>query len=415
MIETRELSPEDFDAATRIFGDAYPGFKMATDEERDRFSQRIRKLHEEEPTVRFHGLFRDGQLQGMMCFYDFTANFHQNWIPVGGVGQVAVALPHKKEHVARDMMRYFLRHYRDRGTPLAALYPFRPDFYRKMGFGYGTKMDHYRVKPSALPRGPSKANVRYLTEADRQAIVHCYERFVAQTHGMMVKSEPEFRRLFAAPQHRLVGYEKDGAILGYLAFSFEAGDTFLLNDIQVKELVYENVEALSELMTFLHSQADQIRYVLVNTQDEYFHYLLSDPRNDTQRLIPDVYHESNTQGVGLMYRVIDVPGIFDLLRQRDFGGQTCTLELDILDSFLPENAGSTLLAFKDGRVRRLQGGERDLYLRLDIAEFSSLLAGSVDFASLYRYGLVEISDPAHVPTVNRIFAVERKPICTTSF
>ena len=415
MIETRPLLPEDFPAAARIFGDAYPGFKVATDEDRTRFSERTLKLQEEEPTVQFHGLFRDSQLQGMMCFYDFTANFLQARIPVGGVGQLAVALPHKKEHVAKEMMRYFLRHYRDRAAPLTALYPFRPDFYREMGFGYATKMNQYRVEPSALPKGPSKAHVRYLTEADREELSACYQRFADRTHGMMDKSETETRRLFAHPQHRLVGYERDSLILGYLVFTFETGETFILNDIQIKELVYENVEALSELMTFLHSQADQIRHVIINTQEEHFHYLLLDPRNGSQRLIPDVFHESNAQGVGLMYRVIDLPRIFDLLHQHDFGGQTCTLELDIVDTFLPENAGSTLLRFEGGRVQQVEAGGYDASLRLDIAEFSSLLAGSVDFYSLYRYGLVEISDPAYVPTINRIFAIAQKPICTTPF
>jgi len=415
MTEIRALLPEDFDPAARIFADAYPGFKIATEEDRKRFSERALKLQEEEPTAQFHGLFRHGQLQGMMCFYDFSTNFLQARIPAGGVGQVAVALPHKKEHVAKEMMLYFLRHYRDRETPLAALYPFRPDFYRSMGFGYGTKMNQYRVKPSALPMGPSKAHIRYLTAADRQQLVACYRRFVDRTHGMMEKSEREVQRLFAAPQHRLIGYEKDGTILGYLVFTFEKGDTFLLNDIQVQELVYEDVQALSELLTFLHTQADQIRHVIINTHDEYFHYLLLDPRNNSQRLIPDVYHESNTQGVGLMYRVIDVPGIFDLLHERSFGGQTSTVELNIIDSFLPENAGRTLLRFEGGRVRRMDRAEHDVSLRLDIAEFSSLLAGSVDFLSLFRYGLVEISDPTYVNIINRIFAVEQKPMCTTAF
>jgi predicted acetyltransferase len=415
MSKIQPLAPEDFESLARIFADAYPGFKIATEDERKHLSERTLKLHEEEPTVQFHGLFRDGQLQGIMCFYDFSMNFLQARIPAGGVGQVAVALPHKKEHVAKEMMRYFLGHYRDRATPLVALYPFRPDFYRSMGFGYGTKMNQYRVKPSALPKGPSKAHVRYLTEADRQSLVACYRRFVDRTHGMMEKSEREVQRLFGAPRHRIVGYEKDGEVHGYIVFTFEEGESFIVNDIQVQELIYENVEALSQILTFLHTQADQIRYVILNTQDEYFHYLLLDPRNDSQRLIPDVYHETNTQGVGLMYRVIDVPGMFALLHERDFGGQTCTLELDIVDSFLPENAGSTLLRFERGHVNRIDGGEHDVKVRLGIAEFSSLLVGSVDFYSLFRYGLVEISDVAYVNIVNRIFAVEQKPMCTTSF
>jgi len=284
-----------------------------------------------------------------------------------------------------------------------------------MGFGYGTKINQYRIKPSALPKGPSKSHVRYLTEEDRQALVDCYQRFADRTHGMMDKSEREVTRLFSAPRHRIVGYEQDGEIQGYMVFVFQEGESFIVNDIEIKELIYENVEALTEFLTFLHSQTDQIRLVIVNTQDEYFHFLPVDPRDGSQRLIPDVYHETNTQGVGLMYRVTDVPRIFDLLREHDFGGQSCTVELAIVDTFLPENNGSTLLCFESGHVRRLDAGEHDVRVRLDIAEFSSLLAGTVDFFSLLRYGLAEISDPAYVDTLNRVFAVARKPMCTTSF
>ena len=121
-----------------------------------------------------------------------------------------------------------------------------------------------------------------------------------------------------------------------------------------------------------------------------------------------------------MYRVVDVPRIFDLLGERDFGtpesgAQNCTLKLTVADSFLPENAGSTLLHFEGGTMQCLEGAPHDVEIRLDIAEFSSLLAGTVTFQSLHRYGLADISDPAHVETVNRLFAAERKPMCTTSF
>ena len=415
MSEIRVLAPDDFEPLARIFAEAYPGFKITTEEEQKQFAERALKLHEEEPTAQFHGLFRDGELQGIMCFYDFSMNFLQARIPTGGVGQLAVALLHKKEHVAREMMGYFLRHYRRRGAPLTALYPFRPDFYRKMGFGYGTKMNQYRIKPAAFPKGPSKGRVRALTEDDRDAVVACYNRFAGQTHGMMEKTEREVRRLLSAPRHRIVGCVIDGEIKAYMVFTFEEGESFILNDIQVQELIYEHAEALSELSTFLHSQADQIRHIIVNTQDEYFHCLLLDPRNNSDRLIPDVYHETNAQGVGLMYRVIDAPRIFDLLHERDFGDQTCTLRLTVLDSFLPENSGSTMLRFQEGRVQRIEEEAYDVEIRLDVAEFSSLLVGCVDFFSLVRYGLADISDPGYLEAVNRIFAVERKPVCTTSF
>ncbi len=50
-----------------------------------------------------------------------------------------------------------------------------------------------------------------------------------------------------------------------------------------------------------------------------------------------------------------------------------------------------------------------------MAEFSSLLMGSVRFSSLYRYGLAEISDQGAVDQIDKLFGVAAKPICTTPF
>ena len=69
MNEIRLLSTSDFDPLARIFADAYPGLKIVSDEDRQRLKQRVLQLHEEEPTAHFHGLFRQGQLLGIMCFY----------------------------------------------------------------------------------------------------------------------------------------------------------------------------------------------------------------------------------------------------------------------------------------------------------------------------------------------------------
>lgn len=420
MSDIRILTEKDFEALTLILAEAYPGMKIVSQEDRERTKERVLKFHQEDPSANFYGLFRQDRLLGVMCLYDFCMNFFQAQIPVGGVGQVAVALPHKKEHVAREMIHFFVQHYRERHTPFVALYPFRPDFYHKMGFGYGPKMNQYRVKPSAFPKGPSKVHVRYLTEEDKQALAECYDRFASRTHGMMRKTERELRQLFSKPEHRIAGYVKNGQIGGYLVYAWEHGENFILNDMHIKEFIYETHEALSELSTYLHTQADQVRHILVDTQDEDFHYLLLDPRNNSDRLIPAVYHESNAQGLGLMYRVVDVPGIFDRLGERDLsrawpGAQSCTLKLTVDDSFLPENAGNTLLRFEEGHVQRLDDGAHDVEINLDIAEFSSLLAGTVRFQSLHRYGLAGISDASYVETVDRIFAVAQKPMCTTSF
>jgi predicted acetyltransferase len=276
-------------------------------------------------------------------------------------------------------------------------------------------MNQYCLAPLSLPRGPSKSHIRLLGLQDRKALIGCYNRFMNRTHGIMAKTEREVKRLFERPGQQIAGYVDGGRILGYLVFTFEYGETWLSNDINVGEFVYETPEVLSELFTFLHSQADQVRRIIVNTQDELFHHLLIDPCSRPGGLIPDVYHETNIQGLGIMYRVVDVPGVFERLRERDFGAQSCTLRLAVDDSFLPENSCSILLRFKGGYLQGTDDGPHDAQVSLDIADFSSLLVGTIDFRTLLKYGLAEISDASCVGTVHRLFAVDEKPVCTTPF
>jgi predicted acetyltransferase len=118
-----------------------------------------------------------------------------------------------------------------------------------------------------------------------------------------------------------------------------------------------------------------------------------------------------------MYRVSDVPAVFRLLGAYDFGGQTATLRFAIRDTFIPENEGAVVVRFEGGRAHVQEGDADgvDAEVRLDVAEFSSLLMGCVPFERLYVYGLAGISDARQVETVDRIFRTREKPMCMTPF
>jgi predicted acetyltransferase len=414
--DIRRLAGDEFLDFARISANAYPGFPVRTEDERQRMAERFRE-QDQRPGQPIYGLFEAGALLGGMELYDFTMNLYGAQVQVEGIGGVAVDLAHKKEHVARDMVRFFLDYSKAKGAALTVLYPFRPDFYKHMGFGYGTKLNEYRLPPGSLPKGPSKQHIVWLSQADMPLLLDCYQRCQAGTHGMMQRTEADFARWFASLDRRVVGYRRDGKVEGYLVFTFapHAQGNFLINDIDVREFVYEHRKALAELLTFLYSQADQIRLVILRTQDEEFHHLLPDPRNDSGVLLPSVYHPTNVQGVGLMYRVIDTPGIFERLREHNFGGQTCRVKLTISDSFYPANAGSLTVQFRDGLPTLTDDRAHDVEIRLDVAEFSSLLLGVVSFRSLHLYGLAEISDTSYLETINRLFLADAKPICLTAF
>lgn len=416
MSEIRLLSEADFDDFISIVGNAYPGFPVATPAERDDLKKRFAQTQFEDPVTYLYGLFRDDKLLGGMRLFDFTMNMAAAAeIQVGGVGLVAVDLFHKKEKVAKEMIAFYLRHYREQGANLAALYPFRPDFYKQMGFGFGAKMNQYRVKPSSLPKAGNRRNVRPLVAADQGAMLACYNRFFKQTHGLFEKYPRDFEHPFANSKLRVVGYWRDDQLTGYSVFEFGHGVQLRSTTIELLDFVYTDREALAGLLSFFQSQDDQVETITINTQDALFHHLLLDVRSGGLMHVPPVAHESNTAGVGIMYRVIDTAGIFQSLSGYSFNGQNCAIKFSVADSFLPENDRSVVVHFCDGLPNVQSSDDHEVEIRLDIAEFSSLLMGVVPFSKLYLYGLAEISDTTFIDQLDRLFATPTPPVCMSRF
>ncbi|MED1919278.1 GNAT family N-acetyltransferase [Bacillus thuringiensis] len=416
MEEIRPVSIDDIDEVVRIAAMSYPGSNLLSAESRQRFAERVRETIENDPHVSYHGCYRDGRLAGIMKWYDFPMNVHGTPLLTGGIGMVAVDLLHKKEKVAMTMLQGFLSSYRERGISLVSLYPFRVDFYKQMGFGIGTKVHQYKFKPSSLPF-VGKDKIVYIGKEDKEELSACYHRIARQTHGMIKRTDRDWDRLLDGPEMITVGYKKEGRLGGYLAFQFQSAHekNKLFNNIEVRELQYESREALAQLLSFLRSQADQIQRIEFTTHDEDFHLLLSDPGNGTDSILWSIYHESHVSGVGLMYRIIDVLGFFRQLSHHRFGSETVNVKLTIRDSFLPENEGTWVIKFVDGRPELGEAVEPDVSVQLDISDFSSLVMGVVTAQKLYQYGQLELDTPEKLPILDRLFAVPEKPRSVTTF
>jgi len=410
----KSIPKEDLHTFVNIVADAYPAMELASEEERVRAHDQLEKIYDDE-CRRLVGLYRSEKLLGGMILHDFEMQVYSSKIDTGGVGLVAVHLLHKKEKVAKELIEFYLRDYRERGATLTSLYPFRPDFYKKMGFGYGPKIAQYKVLPSALPRGVSKKNVEIVEADSVNELLECYNRFSQVTHGMIHRRVSDLERALFRPGRKAIAFRRSDLIDGYLVYSFEKGETFIENDIHIQELVYNSPEALSEILFFLHTQLDQIRRVVIATHDDNFHHLLSDPRNDSGNLIPHVSHETNTEGIGLMYRVINGPGIFKQLDSHDFGKQSCTVKFQIRDSFLPENSGGFVVTFTGGRANLTPEETPEVSVSMDISDFSSLFMGTARFRKQYYFMKADISDPSYVAVLEKLFQVDQQPVCMTHF
>lgn len=408
----RPLDATELPRFAQIVLGAYPSMTVSPADLAERLA---RGMSQDDPPTTLYGLFRDGELLGGMRLFDFTMFYHGISVPVGGVGLVAVDLLHKKEHVAKELIGFYLRHYRERGTPLAALYPFRPDFYRAMGFGYGTKLNHHRLRPDSFPAGGDRSRLRHLTREDGPALLACYQRYAQSTHGLFARGATWVQRTFDDAEKRVLAYAEGEELRGYMVYQFKRGAQFLDNDIQVVEWAYESPAALAALCAFLRSQADQVAAVVLDTQDDQIHQLVRDPRNGTGNLHPSVYHETNAQALGIMYRLLDAGGLFRALAGHQFGRESLTLGIALRDSFLPEQGGALTVRFAQGRPELAPEAAPAAQITLDVASLSSLLMGAADFRSLVSYGLAEIDDPNYIGAIHRLFLSEASPVCLTAF
>ena len=402
----RRLESDEFKEYVRLSLEAYPAMITGLSQEQEEsWAKRMQERQAEKGDIQYYGYFRDNKMLGAMRTHTFKMNVHGVDMLAGGVGNICVDLTHKKEHIAKEMMEYYHKLYREMGAPFVLLWPFRHDFYRKMGYGYGRKFNKYSYKPCDLPRG-SRDGVDFMGEDDIDALLECYNRYVSVTHGMIYKKRDFFERF--NKNYKVVGYRNGDRVEGFMGFKFKKlyPDHPLLQNIEIEYMVYENPTALSRLLAFLQTQLDQVNRVVFMTFDDDLHYVSHDPRNDSVHSF-FINQESNVQGVGIMYRILDKERFFKELADYSFNGETLRVKFDVSDTFVPENNGPITVHFIDGKP--VIGDGYDVEISLNIEYLSSLMMGVVDFRKLWTYGLVKVSDESYVKPLDRLFHCTKKP------
>lgn len=72
------------------------------------------------------------------------------------------------------------------------------------------------------------------------------------------------------------------------------------------------------------------------------------------------------------------------------------------------------VAFRQ-RECMLSDEQPEVEITMDIAEYSSLLFGSLSFEKLYHYGLMTLSDDAYAARLIGLFGETKPPVCLVLF
>lgn len=414
MIKIRKLAENELEDYARIVQRSFPGFKI---QELENYVNILKDMQKNNPTASIYGCFKNDQLVAGERLHDFSVNIFNKIIPAGGVGMVAVDLLNKKQKLCRDMIRYFQEHYTRQGTSLAMLYPFRPDFYREMGFGLGMPLHQYRLKPEELPRSRKELKLTYLNSDDLPQILDFYHEYFTNNHGMIDKNESDFKRFFNSANYQIIGSKNNGKINGYMIFSFKQPhqNNIIINDLTILELLYEDEAVFLEFCSFLNSQSDQINRIIWNTFDQHLHFLPGDLRNDSDNLFPPVYHESFSGGIGLMYKLINPEKFFLAMKDHHFGRESINILFRYDDSLMDKFDQELIVGFRSGSPITAKKLKPDVEIKLDISELSSLILGLLPVRKGILYDLISISDKSKIDMIDNMFSYPKHPECNIWF
>ncbi|MBJ7935853.1 GNAT family N-acetyltransferase [Bacillus cereus] len=417
----RKILKTELQAYFDIIKDAYPGVDYEG-EHGEEFKNQINYIYDNPDYAELFGYFIKNKLVGGMILYKFDMNYLFSEIKALGLGTLAIDLLYRKRGIARELITFFLERSKEESA-MALLYPFNYSYYRRIGFGLGAKIHQYEVLPKSLPSVNFKSeNLTYLKKEDKQLFIECYNRFYSKKHGMLKRNKQDFKCLFSSSNEKVLVYKKDNIILGYAIFSFERAhkNNILINNIVVKELVYETPIVLKELLAFFRSLSDQIYMVILNISDDNFHYLLETPENSTKNLLPFVYHESYSTGLGIMYRIIDYKKILQTILYKNYKVYTRSFKvsLRILDIFLENECKHYLINLKNEEISiesYIGTPNYDVEIEIDTANLASVAMGEVSLENLIDYGLVSISDNDYKKEVCSLLSNDIKTVCLVGF
>lgn len=404
-----------FQALARVLADAYPMMRLTTTEALAERAERIAHAAREEHTA-YVIAQRDGELAGVMRLYDYRMNVRGREALTGGVGSVAVAPAHRRHGVARALLVWYLERYRERGATFAILHPFRTDFYRALGFGYGTPSHRYRFAPATVRYGEVRGTARMLGSDDLQQLQACSERVRVVTNGLIAQHRAVTARLLADPALRYVGIEDGGQLRAFMQTSAAPAADVLRNrdELVVRDLTYEEPVYLAALLRYLHAQSDQFARIVIESQDPALYLASRDPRDGSDEAVAvPATHRVATTGLGVMYRVLDLDAAFGHLAP---ASQAFALRVEVDDVTLPSLHGERTFRFgPNAPPCREDASAPDAILRIGIPDLSSLLVGSLRLRDVVRLGLASVGPADRLAMIDAAFAADEPPICTTRF
>ncbi|MDD4029165.1 MAG: GNAT family N-acetyltransferase [Caldisericia bacterium] len=351
--------------------------------------------------VELYGYYMKDTMAGCMALYPFEMNYMDHYLPVSGIGAVAVHPVYKREKVCLNMIQYALKAAKEEGCYFSVLYPFRPDFYRSMGYGlgpitykYSFRLDQFQDVLADVQDG--EGFIRQFQKEDFPNILEFYRKIYITTHGYIMRPSYELLSFLERPNVKVFAYIENTSIQGLAVYVAKPihPENFLENKIVVYEWNACHLKAKKALFDFFYKQRDQFTHIEFVSQDASIPFIIKDPRHASHNLlIPTIHHHVSNAGYGMMYQALRLDDLFTLFPTQNIARywEGKTFSIVVKDPFTLQDQIYTFLIQSD-QLQFVSDERSDVVLQGSITTLSSLCMGSLSFSFAHQNGLVNVSD-----------------------
>lgn len=342
------------------------------------------------------------RLAGAYKLYPLTQHIGGAALPMAGLAAVAVAPWARRRGVARVLCEHALRRARERSDVLSVLYPFRPDFYERLGWGTVGELHSFRFRPEHL-RASGGHDVQLARDDDLGFVKDCYARAANRSNGLIDRPAQLWRRILAPDHIHVYVRRAPGGIDGYLLLRYGRSSIPSERTLFVRELIADSDDARDALLGWVSLQRDLWRVIRYDAApDEFFTHRLLDPRLPRHRGTRWLWAPTARVIRGPMLRVLDIPRALEA-RTTWGDASPLTFELRVEDRELPDNAGPFLVDFDGATACVRPGSGAGVTLECDASGFARIYAGEIPASRAARLGLARVDGDAR--PLDRLFAL----------
>jgi predicted acetyltransferase len=395
----RTGDPADIPALAALWSHAFPDERSTAD--------RIRSLESGGP----HGglettLLADTGtgLAGACRLLPFRQVLTGSDMSMMGLAAVAVAPAARRRGVGAELCRRAMEEGVRRGHAVSVLYPFRPEFYHRLGWGLVGSLERFRFAPESLV-AEGDPEVEPGCAGDEAGVAACYDRVASISNGLIRRDAFLWRKHLEAPSTHLFVARSESGVGGYVLAGYGKRRPGGLRTLEIRELVAESEGVYARLLAWMSAQQDAWRRVRYDAApDEHFALRLSDPRPPGYRPARRLWAESAHVLRGPMLRLLDVRAAL-AGRARWGSAAAFAFTLEVEDAELPGNRGPFRLEFDGSRVHPGSGVPAVASLRLGPAVLAQVWAGEIGVATAVGMGLAQAS--GDVGVLGALFRPER--------